>query len=61
MRPREELVESLRIAMEGLAANPLRCKEMGEVAANEIRREHTWDAKAERIVRMYQQVLQNEA
>jgi glycosyltransferase involved in cell wall biosynthesis len=57
MRPREELVESLRIAMENLAANPARCKGMGEAAANEVRREHTWTAKAERMMQIYRQIL----
>ena len=58
MRPREELIESLRIAMEDLAANPLRCKAMGEAAANEVRREHLWDAKASKMVAYYSEVIQ---
>jgi glycosyltransferase involved in cell wall biosynthesis len=56
MRPREELVASLRIAMERLAADPDACRRMGEAAAAEVRREHTWDAKAEKIRQMYLQV-----
>jgi glycosyltransferase involved in cell wall biosynthesis len=57
MRPREELIESLRLAMEELAANPDGCRQMGEAAAAEVRREHTWDAKAGRVAEIYRDVL----
>ena len=57
MRPREELVESLRAAMEQMAADPAGCRRMGEAAATEVRREHTWDAKASHVMLIYQQVL----
>jgi glycosyltransferase involved in cell wall biosynthesis len=57
MRPREELIELLRSAMERLAANPAECRRLGEAAAAEVRREHTWDAKAERVTAIYRQVL----
>src|SRR5262245_4726681 len=57
MRPREELVELLRKAMERLAADPTACRRMGESAAAEVRREHTWDAKAGRVAEIYRQVL----
>ena len=57
MRPREELVESLRAAMERLAADPAGCRRMGEAAAAEVRREHTWDAKAQRVAVIYREVL----
>jgi len=56
MRPREELIESLRIAMERLAADPASCRRMGEEAAAEVRREHTWEAKAARVAEIYQSV-----
>lgn len=58
MQPREALVESLRIAMENMAADPARCQVMGNAAAHQVRSEHTWDAKAEKIVAMYAQILQ---
>jgi glycosyltransferase involved in cell wall biosynthesis len=53
MRPREELIESLRLAMERMVANPDECRRMGEAASAEVRREHTWSAKAGRIVEFY--------
>ena len=58
LRPREELVESLRIAMEGLAGDPAACRRMGQAAANEVREKHTWTAKAERITAIYREVLE---
>ncbi len=57
MRPREELIELLRLAMEQLAADPAACRRMGEAAAAEVRREHTWDAKADRVAGIYRDVL----
>src|SRR5262249_56307259 len=57
MRPREELVELLRAAMERMAADPTGCRRMGEAAAAEVRREHTWDAKASHVTDIYRQVL----
>jgi glycosyltransferase involved in cell wall biosynthesis len=57
MRQRDELVELLRVAMEQLAADPDGCRRMGETAAAEVRREHTWDAKASRVASIYEQVV----
>jgi hypothetical protein len=57
MRPREELIESLRVAMERLASDRTECRRMGEAASAEVRREHTWAAKAERVAEIYRQVL----
>ena len=57
MRPREELIESLRRAMERLAGDPAACRAMGTAAAAEVRREHTWDAKAARVADVYREVL----
>src|SRR4051794_7323965 len=57
MRPREQLVESLRAAMERLAADTAGCRRNGEAAAAEVRREHTWDAKADRVAEIYRAVL----
>jgi glycosyltransferase involved in cell wall biosynthesis len=56
MRPREELIESLRLAMEAMAADPAGCRRMGEAAAAEVRREHTWEAKASRVAEIYRAV-----
>jgi glycosyltransferase involved in cell wall biosynthesis len=61
MRPREELIESLRVAMERLASDRTECRRMGEEAAAEVRREHTWAAKAERVAGIYRQVLAAES
>src|SRR5262249_60191970 len=41
MRPREELIESLRAAMEQFAADPAGCRRMGEAAAARGRRAAT--------------------
>ncbi len=57
MRPREELIESLRMAMERLAADSAACRRMGQLAVAEVRREHTWTAKAARVNGIYQCVL----
>jgi glycosyltransferase involved in cell wall biosynthesis len=57
MRPRGELVASLRQAMESLVADPVRCREMGAAACRRVRDEFTWDVKAERIAAMYREVL----
>lgn len=57
MRPREELVESLRRAMEELAGDPERCRQMGEAACRRVRDEFTWSTKAARLVEMYRLVI----
>lgn len=57
MRPRGEMVESLRTAMEGFASNPARCRAMGAAACKKVRDEFTWDVKAGRIVEMYRETL----
>ena len=57
MRPREELIESLRVAMERLAAAPAACRQMGAAAVAEVRREHTWDARAGHVADIYRSVL----
>jgi glycosyltransferase involved in cell wall biosynthesis len=57
MRPREELIERLRTAMERMAADPDGCRRLGEAAAAEVRREHTWDARAAKVVGIYRNVL----
>jgi glycosyltransferase involved in cell wall biosynthesis len=57
MRRREELVESLRIAMEKLAASPDKCRGMGAAAAADVADRHTWEAKARRVVEIYRTIL----
>ncbi|HEX3151393.1 MAG TPA: glycosyltransferase family 4 protein [Gemmataceae bacterium] len=57
MRPREELVESLMLAMERLAGSPDECRRFGATAAAEVRREHTWDAKAEAVAGICRKLL----
>jgi glycosyltransferase involved in cell wall biosynthesis len=57
MRPRGEMVESLRKAMEDLASDPARCRAMGAAACKKVRDEFTWDVKAGRIAEMYRETL----
>jgi glycosyltransferase involved in cell wall biosynthesis len=61
LKPREELVPQLRRAMEELAGDPARCRALGAAACRRVREEFTWEAKAERIVGMYRQVLRARA
>jgi glycosyltransferase involved in cell wall biosynthesis len=58
MRPRAELVASLQKAMEALAADPDRCRNLGAAACQRVRQEFTWDVKAGRIAKMYRDTLQ---
>jgi glycosyltransferase involved in cell wall biosynthesis len=57
MRPRAELVESVRRAMEALAGDPELCRAMGAAACRRVRDEFTWDVKAGRIAEMYRDTL----
>jgi glycosyltransferase involved in cell wall biosynthesis len=57
MAPRRELVEGLRAAMERLVERPELCGRLGRAAAETVRAHYTWDAKAERIVSFYDEVL----
>src|SRR4029453_414159 len=50
MAKREELVPRLRAALEGLAGDPARCRELGRAACRRVREEHVWSAKAGRLV-----------
>jgi len=59
MRPREELVVALRQSMERLATDPERCRALGAAACQRVRDEFTWDVKADRIVRMYGELLRH--
>jgi glycosyltransferase involved in cell wall biosynthesis len=57
LKPRKELVEQLRAAMEALAGDPGRCRALGRAACQRVREEFTWATKAERIVAMYREIL----
>ena len=57
LQRREELVESVRTAMEALVESPVRCRSLGEAAAHVVRHSHIWSAKAERIAGFYRETL----
>ncbi|MCC6417968.1 MAG: glycosyltransferase family 4 protein [Gemmataceae bacterium] len=57
LRPRAELVPALQAAMEQLAADPVRCRALGQAACNRVRDEFTWTAKAGRLAAIYRQLL----
>jgi glycosyltransferase involved in cell wall biosynthesis len=58
MARRSELVAGLRAAMERLVEDPELCGRLGRTAAETVRAHYTWDAKAERIVSFYDEVLE---
>ena len=57
MRPRAELVLSLRAALERLKRDPTECRRLGALAVARVESEFTWSAKAERLVGIYHDVL----
>ena len=57
MAERPKLVASLRVAMERLVDDHELCARMGRAAAETVRAQFTWDAKADRIVAFYDEVL----
>ncbi len=57
LAPRAELVPRLQQAMELLAGDASLCRALGQAAAERVRSELTWPAKAGRIVGFYRQVL----
>ncbi len=61
LKPRDELIEHLRRAMEGLVGDYERCRAMGAAACRRVREEFVWSAKAERLVAFYRDVLQAQA
>lgn len=52
-----ELVPALREAMEQLATDPARCRLLAKNACQKVREHFTWEAKAARIVEIYNEVL----
>jgi glycosyltransferase involved in cell wall biosynthesis len=61
MARRAELVASLRAAMERLHDDHVLCVRLGRAAAETVRALHTWDAKADRIVAFYDEILDQAA
>jgi glycosyltransferase involved in cell wall biosynthesis len=57
MARRPELVASLRAAMERLHDDHALCARLGRAAAETVRAHYTWDAKADRVVAFYDEVL----
>ena len=57
----DDLVVTLRTAMERLAADHALCGRLGAAAARRVREQFTWSAKAERIVTYYHEVLRRRA
>jgi glycosyltransferase involved in cell wall biosynthesis len=58
MARREELIVGLRAAMEQLVEDRELCARLGRTAAETVRAHYTWDAKADRIVSFYDEVLE---
>jgi glycosyltransferase involved in cell wall biosynthesis len=56
---RPKLIAGLRVAMERLVDDHELCARMGRAAAETVRAQFTWDAKADRIVSFYDEVLGN--
>ena len=57
MGPRDAIIPALRASMERLAGDPGLCARLGAAAAGRVRSDYTWEAKAERVVEFYRQVM----
>jgi glycosyltransferase involved in cell wall biosynthesis len=57
LAPRDALVQDLKAAMERLAGDPELCRQLGRVAADRVRTEFIWQAKAARVVEIYHRML----
>ena len=57
LEPKAKLVAALREAMESLVDNPYRCRQFALNAVSRVREEFTWSAKAEKISRIYHDIL----
>jgi glycosyltransferase involved in cell wall biosynthesis len=57
MAPRDELVAGIRASMERLLDDHELCRRLGRAAAETVRAHYTWDAKADRIVSFYDEML----
>lgn len=58
MAGRDELIETVAAAMRYLRDRPEEAAAMGRAAAERVTREHTWEAKAEKVVGFYGELLQ---
>ena len=61
LAPREQLVASLRSALEALVANPERIDACSGPARERVERYFTWDRKAEQVLSIYDWVLDRSA
>ena len=59
MAPRAELIASVAAAMRTLRDDPAAAALMGRTAAETVAREHTWTAKADRVVGFWDAILQH--
>ncbi len=57
LRPRRGLVADLRGTLERLAGDHAECRRLGAAAAERVRGEFTWSAKAGRLVEIYRDLL----
>ena len=57
MQGRDEMVTALQQAMETLVDNPALCRDYALHAVEQVKQHFTWDAKAEKLCRIYQEVL----
>lgn len=57
LAPEEQFVPSLRQAMESLVQSAEKCQTFAANAARKVRSQFTWQAKAEKIIQIYQQVI----
>ena len=60
LNPKPELIPELRLAMESLANNHDRCREMSSAAVERIRTQFLWNVKAESLLSIYKELLGRE-
>lgn len=58
MSERATLVPALRSAMESLVENSTRCRSMSRAGVERVRVQFTWDAKAQRIFQIYDDIVE---
>ena len=57
MVPRDQLIPKLRAAMESLAGDHDRCRQLAATAIDRVRSHYTWDVKANQVVDIYRDLL----